>query len=179
MLQRTASEMALVHNMVFRALNAIVLQAPHITPADALSFAHYMHQWYRLIHAHHEGEESFVFPAIERLCGEEGIMAVNVEQHRTFEEGIADFGKYALECIADPKRYDGQKVLRIVDSFGDALRIHMNDEIPTLLALERFGDEKMAPLEDAFAEEGKQVMVCNPPIVVKFIPRAYKSLHGI
>lgn len=158
-LERVASIMVLVHNIIFRGLNSIYLQAPHVTPADALAFAHYMHQWHRMLHEHHHGEETICFPAIERLTGEEGIMEVNVAQHREFGDGLAAFEKYTLECIADPTRFDGHRVIKIVDSFGDVLNQHLNEEISTLLALERFGEEKMAPLESIFGEEGKEVMV--------------------
>lgn len=150
--------MALVHNMFIRYINAIYLQAPHVAPADAYAFSNYMYQWCRAVHVHHEGEETHSFPLIEKLCGEKGIMEVNVEQHRAFGEGFDRFEKYALECVNDPKKFDGAEAVKLIDTFGAALAQHLTDEIDTLLGLERFGEETMRPWEPAFHQEGKENM---------------------
>lgn len=88
-------------------MNTIVLQAKHVEPKDYKDFVGYAGIWcevtdgmfysdlwqrkwkYNLIssankkQAHHEGEESFVFPQIEAVAGKEGFMAGNVREHGT------------------------------------------------------------------------------------------------
>ncbi|KAI8280054.1 Protein BFR2 [Colletotrichum sp. SAR11_240] len=159
MFHRMASEMALVHNCVLRGLNAIYLQAPHIKPEDEFSFANYMHQWYRMIHAHHSGEERLFFPAVERLTGIVGFMDVNIEQHKSFHNGLESFAQYIKALIAREVAYDGNKVVSLIDRFGKDLCLHLEEEIPTIISLEEFGAEKMAPVEKIFAQEAQEVML--------------------
>jgi hypothetical protein len=41
--------MALVHNVIIRALNSIYLQAPHVRPEDVKDFLAYCFCWYQNI----------------------------------------------------------------------------------------------------------------------------------
>jgi hemerythrin-like domain-containing protein len=75
--------MALSHNVFIRGLNSIYLQAPHIRPEDHADFIAYCKCWCEILNSHHQMEEATVFPKIEEITGEKGIMDVNVEQHRT------------------------------------------------------------------------------------------------
>jgi hypothetical protein len=99
-----ASQMAIAHNTIIRALNryslpspspishlrifhrltetSIYLQAPHVKPEDYKDFIGYSLCWYQMITNHHRGEEDRLFPQIEEKT-EKGLMEVNVEQHRT------------------------------------------------------------------------------------------------
>jgi hemerythrin-like domain-containing protein len=77
-----ASIMALSHNVLIRGLNSIYLQAPHISPSEYAPFISYALCWAELLDAHHRMEETSLFPTIERITGEVGIMDKNVEQHR-------------------------------------------------------------------------------------------------
>ena len=148
-----------VHNIMFRGLNSIYIQAPHIKPEDADAFSHYMQLWYAWIHAHHEGEEAILFPGIERLSGQEGIMEANIDQHRAFAEGIDAFGKHCDALVAGTETFTGKRVVQLIDSFGPTLSQHLTEEIDTLLGLERFGDEKMKDVLKIAAEEAGTVMV--------------------
>ena len=76
------------------------LQAPLIKPADYKDFIQYALCWYEVLGgiltldpcfqsyelkpnpAHHHSEEEHLFPQIEALTGEKGIMDQNIEQHR-------------------------------------------------------------------------------------------------
>lgn len=97
-----ASQMAVSHNVILRALNrcvcrcrlplyysspninatSIYLQAPHVKPEDYKDFIGYSQCWYQMITSHHRTEEEKIFPLIEELT-EKGLMTTNVEQHRT------------------------------------------------------------------------------------------------
>lgn len=152
-----ASEMANVHNMIIRGLNSIYLQAPHIKPADEKAFCRYIAGWHFLLHSHHSGEESMLFPAVEKMAEVEGIMETNVEQHRAFHDGIDSLKAYANAVVADKEKYDGSRVVALIDGFGSTLTQHLSDEIPSLLSLQQYGD-KMAALPKLFEEEGEKAM---------------------
>lgn len=178
-----ASEMTHVHNIMFRGLNSIYIQAPHIKPEDAAAFSHYMQIWYGWLHAHHEGEEAILFPGIERLAGEPGIMEANVTQHRSFAEGLDAFGKHCDALVAGTEKFDGQRVVQLIDVFGPTLMQHLTEEIGTLLGLERFGEEKMKDVLKIAAEEAGTVMVSPTPtpshsLVLTQAPEGNRSRHG-
>jgi hypothetical protein len=80
---RVASEMALVHNVLIRALNTIYLQAPCVSPSEYPDFIGYSITWVNLLETHHKFEDEYFFKDIEKFC-EEGIMTQNVVQHRKF-----------------------------------------------------------------------------------------------
>ncbi|KAK0611867.1 hypothetical protein B0T14DRAFT_441274 [Immersiella caudata] len=152
-----ASEMALVHNAVIRGLNSIYLQAPHILPADETSFLSYIHNWSNVLHIHHKGEETDLFPAVEKMAGEPGIMATNSEQHHTFETVVESLKKYVDAVSEGREKYSGTKVIELVDGFGEILAQHLEDEIQTLLALRKHG-EKMTDLMTVVAKEAAKGM---------------------
>ena len=150
--------MAIVHNMLIRGLNSIYLQAPHVLPADALPFLKYSLIWYAQLNVHHLGEEADFFPYIESITGQESLMGKNVEQHHAFQVGVEGFKSYVDDCLAGKQKFDGNKMVKIIDGFGETLTQHLGDEIPTLLELRKFGLEKMGGLEKKFQEEGEKNM---------------------
>ncbi|KAM7187697.1 hemerythrin HHE cation binding domain containing protein [Rhypophila sp. PSN 637] len=133
-----ASEMCTVHNLIVRGLNSIYLQAPHIKPADEKDFTEYMDLWCILVNTHHHEEETYFFPWVEELTGEKGLMAGNLEQHKAFHGGLEHFMDYVADLQAGKEKYDGKKVLELIDSFGQVLTEHLGDEIPTLLGLNKY-----------------------------------------
>src|SRR5262245_36418006 len=80
---RVATEMALVHNILIRALNSIYLQAPCVKPSEYTDFIGYCTTWVTLLEAHNKFEDEHFFKDIETFC-EEGVMTQNVVQHREF-----------------------------------------------------------------------------------------------
>ncbi|CAJ0555343.1 Ff.00g054080.m01.CDS01 [Fusarium sp. VM40] len=143
--------MATIHNMVLRGLNSIYLQAPHIKPADEKTFLGYSACFYDLVHVHHQGEEDILFPAIEEMSGEKGIMDRNIEQHHAFSQGLKDYNIYISACLRDTEEYNGSRLLTIIDSFGHELADHLAQEITTILNLRQYGT-KMDKFEEKFKE---------------------------
>jgi hemerythrin-like domain-containing protein len=134
--------MSLAHNVFIRNLNAIYLQAPNIKlPLDIRDFLIFCQTFVEAIHHHHKVEEKYFFPAIEEYTGSKGLMEVNVHQHEAFEAGLDKFTEYV--GAAAPEEFDGKKLIEIIDSFGEVLMGHLNDEINTLLGLEEYGGEKL------------------------------------
>jgi hypothetical protein len=80
--------MALAHNVFIRGLNSIYLQAPHIKPSEAPSFISYSLCLYESLNAHHEMEETVLFPGIEEKTGEKGIMDMDIKQHRMLPPSV-------------------------------------------------------------------------------------------
>ncbi|OBT56243.1 hypothetical protein VE04_02410 [Pseudogymnoascus sp. 24MN13] len=128
-----ASQMAIAHNTMIRALNSIYLQAPHVEPDDYKDFIGYSLCWYQMITNHHRGEEDRLFPQIEEKT-EKGLMEVNVEQHHAFEAGIESYNTYLQSLLPTGTSFSAPKLLAIIDSFAPALTTHLADEIPSLLA---------------------------------------------
>ena len=76
--------MVIVHNIIIRGLNSIYIQAPHVKPGDYADFIGYCLCLSAVLHSHHHGEESIIFPGIEEGSGVKGIMDVNLVQHGSF-----------------------------------------------------------------------------------------------
>jgi hypothetical protein len=58
-----------------------------------------------------------------------------------FEPGVEAFNQYLVSLQGNEQDFSPTKLLAIIDSFGPALATHLADEIPTLLALSRFGSK--------------------------------------
>ncbi|KAJ9137900.1 Hemerythrin HHE cation binding domain-containing protein [Pleurostoma richardsiae] len=155
---RVAADMACSHNMILRGLNAIYLQALHIKAEDIDAFLHFILNWSKELHNHHDMEEGGFFPVLEDMTGEKGVMDANIDQHRAFHGGMEALHAYVEGCVARTEEYDGVKVVKIIDTFGAILRQHLSDEIPTLLGLRRFGAEKMAAVEDVLNAESAKII---------------------
>lgn len=131
--------MCFVHNLLFRNLNAIMLQYEQVSkPEDVADFMVFCQCIHEGIHTHHHHEEEYFFPQVEAYTGQKGLMETNVEQHRAFDEGLKKFAEYVYSV--KPEEYDPKAFKEILDSFTPALVRHLNDEIPTLLALENYGE---------------------------------------
>jgi hemerythrin-like domain-containing protein len=146
--------MCFAHNIMFRTLNAITLQYAQLTQAtDIADFLTYCQCFHEMVHSHHHHEETELFPAIEAYSGEKGIMDTNFEQHQAFEEGLKKFGEYVYSV--KPEDWDKETFKRILESFLPALTKHLREEIPTLLALDKYGGDK---LKKAWADMEKKIL---------------------
>jgi Hemerythrin HHE cation binding domain len=150
--------MVLVHNMMLRGLNSIYLQAKHITKADERPFCKYILTWHLLLDHHHSGEEADLFPAIDQMVGEKDVMAVNVEQHHAFHPDLDAFITYVKDCETGKQKYDGDRIVALIDAFGKTLSDHLAEEISTITDLKRFG-EKVDSFPKVMDHEGEKVMV--------------------
>lgn len=150
----TAREMCLAHNAMIRNLNAIFLQCEQITVSrDQADFIIFCQAAIEVIHTHHQMEEANLFPQIAEYTGEPDIMQQNIEQHRAFDAGLTIFEEYIYALT--PAKYDGSELKSLLEGFAKVLVVHLNDEIQTLLALQKFGGEKLGPIFENF---NKRVM---------------------
>lgn len=152
-----ATEMALVHNAISRAFNGIYQQALFVQPYEYSSFVAYCLACFKGLEAHHKGEEDHLFPEIEKATGKKGLMEVNVAQHEAFHSGLHKWGEYVSSLNSgDPSKYSGQEMIAIMDEFLEPLSQHLNDEIPTLIALAEYGDK--LDLKGIMDKEAEQVL---------------------
>lgn len=77
-------------------------------------------------------------------------------RHEVFHEGLENFAAYLRPLLSNASNFEGQRLIDIMDTFGDALFTHLNDEIPTLLALEKYADK--VDLIKMMDEDGEKVM---------------------
>lgn len=134
-----ADDMASTHNVMIRQMNSMYLQAPYLTSKDdQLDLCQYAVFWKELLHHHHQIEETILFPDIERISGETGIMGGNVEQHHAFIPALDAFGQYAQGCLSKEKTFDAKHFIGLMDSFAPTLSTHLRDEIETLLGLGKY-----------------------------------------
>ncbi|CZR62061.1 uncharacterized protein PAC_11958 [Phialocephala subalpina] len=134
-------------------MNSIYRQAPYIKPEDHSDFINYAKCWAEVLDAHHTMEETSLFPQIEAKTGEVGIMEENVEQHHAFLPGLSAYKQYLTTCSTKPET-SGYQLVSIIDSFAPTLFTHLTDEIPTLLALSKFGSKP--PLLDMINAESQK-----------------------
>ncbi|KAI1370085.1 hemerythrin HHE cation binding domain-containing protein [Hypoxylon crocopeplum] len=150
-----ATQMACAHNVMLRSLNAIYLQAPHISAEQQHSFLQFTELWYKGVEHHHRTEDDIFFPILEDMTGEKGIMGVNTEQHDAFLPDLQVMVGYVRRCLAGSAQYDGAELVRLIDAFAPALREHLADEIPTFVALNEWG-EKLKGFHARFALEAQK-----------------------
>lgn len=151
-----ATEMALVHNCIIRSLNTIYHQSAHIPTHEQTNFLCYALATYNGLCAHHDGEETHFFPTIERLTGEKGLMDDNVQGHRDFDTAFTAWGTWLKACLSHTHPFSSARNIQLMDSFIPPLSTHLHDEIPSLLALSRFGDA--LDLRALMKQEGDHVM---------------------
>ncbi len=136
---KIATEMALIHNVFIQGLNSIYLQAPNVTAEkDQKDLAGYASAWCEGIHSHHNTEEVIIFPSIEKQANKPGLMSANVDQHKAFHDGVEALNTYVRDCVAGKAKYDGNKIVDIIDGFGATLTQHLTEEIPTLCSLKAY-----------------------------------------
>lgn len=141
-----ATDMSLAHNIFIRNLNAIYQQAlgvQALTTTEKADFLTFIRAWLLNIHHHHSAEERYFFPRIAAYTGQPDIMARNLAQHHAFQEGVELLQSYCDKEWTG-ETYDGKKLREIIDGFGPVLRLHLAQEIETLIDLERFGGKKLA-----------------------------------
>jgi hemerythrin-like domain-containing protein len=156
-------EMANVHNVLLRGLNAIYLQCPYVMEeVDVADFMLYVKAWGDTVHHHHEGEEKIFFPYADELargaglCEVEGksLMQGNVEQHRAFEVGLEEMTKYVESVRQGSEVYKWKELKMLIDRFAGVLTSHLHDEIGSLMKLEMCDGKMLKKKFGMISKEG-------------------------
>ena len=67
-----------------------------------------------------------MFPRFEERFGKE-VMQVNLRQHELFIPKVEELEQYLKDVQEGKERYDGQRVIDIIESFGDTMVQHLTD----------------------------------------------------
>ncbi|QKX57112.1 uncharacterized protein TRUGW13939_04220 [Talaromyces rugulosus] len=128
-------DMALVHNLVLRGLNAAYNQCLSVTPGTqaAQDFLIFNQCVFEMLKSHHDMEEEELFPRLEKALNQPGAMANNVAEHHDFHDGLMRFHDYVFNTEADD--YDGPTLHAIIESFGSLVEKHLHNEIAPLYDL--------------------------------------------
>lgn len=126
-----------MHNVLIRGLNAIVQQAPHVkSKKDSKDLLSYVANWVKMVEHHHDTEESFIFPELEKFAGKPGLMNDPKHQHELFHDGLERLLKYAQSTQPEKYKWEGPGGMReIIDSFSKDLMDHLYAEIDLFLSL--------------------------------------------
>ena len=110
---------------------------------------------------HHHLEETRLFPDIEKITGEAGIMERNIEQHHLFLPGLETFGQYAEDCLTKKKTFDAQHFIGIMDAFGPIVSTHLKEEIDTLRGLGKYNVQEIKKAYMALAADAAKASKVN------------------
>ncbi|KAF8732650.1 hypothetical protein AX14_004095 [Amanita brunnescens Koide BX004] len=147
-----AINMGAAHNTFIQSINAIVKHAPNITENKIQPFLIFALTAISALHHHHHVEETFAFPRYEEKLGK-GAMQVNVEQHEQFLPKVEELEQYLKEVQEGKAKYDGKRIIDIVESFGDVMIQHLTEELATLDAdrmRANFTEKELKQLEKDF-----------------------------
>jgi len=76
-----AADIIIIHNTLIRGLNAVYLQCVNIerSPSDIKDLVEFAQVWAEMVLKHHDTGEDMLFPSLEKLVREFGVMAKNIE----------------------------------------------------------------------------------------------------
>jgi len=152
-----AINMAAAHNLFIQGINAIIAHAPNVGADKVQPFMIFCLTIVGGIHHHHDLEEAFLFPELEKKLGK-GTLSNNINQHKEFVPQLAELEHYLNDVKSGKENYDGALVVKKINSFSDSMFEHLNDEIPTLESSRIravFTETELKEMDDAFM---KQVM---------------------
>jgi hypothetical protein len=114
---------------------------------------------------HHHGEETVFFAEVEKATGQKGIMDQNIEQHHSFYAGMETWNQYCSECMrkGGSQKFNSTEFRKLIDDFAHQLVTHLREEIPTLLALDKYdiaGVRKAWDLFDKHVQSDADVVGC-------------------
>ncbi|KAF2864909.1 hypothetical protein BDV95DRAFT_508236 [Massariosphaeria phaeospora] len=125
-----ASDTALVHNCIIRALNSIYLQAPHVPISEYRNFVAYCLAAYAGLSAQHSTTHNFFFPELERLTGEQGLMnGGNDAQLRAFERGFAAWGNWLKSVDARRNNFSQDMCRSMMEDFMAPLNAQLHEQV--------------------------------------------------
>jgi len=137
--------MSVVHNGLLRGINAVYNQCINVahkgTHQDKVDFANFAAQCAKLLHMHHEHEEEILFPTMGELAGVPGLMDANVAEHAAFHDGFEKYEQYLTSIKEEKEELNGEYLRDLIDAFMPPLHTHLNNEIDSLIALEKWEDK--------------------------------------
>lgn len=130
-----ARQMAQIHNIIIRALNASWNYAAFVRAGtqQAADFLRYNQQLFTMLDHHQRFENDLLFPEIDSMLCRPCAAENNNKKHDSFAERLAIFAKYVFGT--KPAEFNGVTFQHIIESFAPDLVQHLHDKIPTLMGL--------------------------------------------
>lgn len=72
------------------------------------------------------------------IAGVPDLMDVNTNEHAGFHDRITVYAEYLREVIRGREKLHGEKVKKIIDSFMPEIHTNLENEIDTLVNLEKY-----------------------------------------
>ncbi|KAJ7772860.1 hypothetical protein DFH07DRAFT_801744 [Mycena maculata] len=144
--------MAAAHNAFIQGINSMVSHAPAVAGDKVEPFIVFSLAVVDSIHHHHDLEEAFYFPELEKKLGK-GALAPSVEQHHTFVPQLVQLKEYLEDVKAGKETYDGPLLVEKIHSFSDLMIEHLNEEIPALESSRMravFTEKELKDMDSAF-----------------------------
>ncbi|KAJ7493148.1 hypothetical protein B0H11DRAFT_1911087 [Mycena galericulata] len=126
-----AMNMAAAHNTFIQGINAMVFHAPTVKAEKVQAFIVFSLTVVDNIHHHHDLEEEFYFPELEKKLGK-GALSSNVAEHKDFVPQLVELKEYLEAVKIGEAQYDGALLVEKIHSFSDVMFNHLNNEIPSL-----------------------------------------------
>lgn len=128
-------EMALIHNTIFRAVNAIFFQAKLVETKNREIFdlLRYSSVVFGFIQHHHLCEEHFLFPELEAATHEPGLMHQERAEHKLIDAGLKQLIHYTKTTHVNA--YSGEDLRFLIMAIAPDLQKHMDSELDVLLGL--------------------------------------------
>ncbi|THU97141.1 hypothetical protein K435DRAFT_838742 [Dendrothele bispora CBS 962.96] len=126
-----AINMAAAHNAFIQGINAMVAHASTVPPEKVQPFMIFSLAVVDNIHHHHDLEEQYLFPELEKKLGQ-GALSGNVEEHKEFVPQLLELKEYLEKVKAGEAKYDATLFVEKIHSFSDIMIAHLNHEIPSL-----------------------------------------------
>jgi len=156
---RIAQLMALTHNTIFRAFNAVYIQSISVNPddyQDVLDLVQFATFALEFLENHHTVEETVFFPMLEAQTKVPGLMSDNVHQHREFDRPLKSLKQHLGEVKSGTTRFSASELRHRIDVLATPLERHLFDEIPTLLATgEQLDEDLMKTCYKAMHDEAE------------------------
>lgn len=129
--------MSQIHNTILRGLNAVYNQAlgvqRHGSKKDIAHFLVYNQCMFEFLHHHHDNEEDIFFPQLVKLAGDNHLFDLELDEHKQFTAGAEEYKKYIYGVR--PEEFEGEKLVKLIEAFGDILHKHLVSEVEMLLSM--------------------------------------------
>ena len=89
-------------------------------------------QFCRYIETHHGIEEQHIFPILAKKMPEFRKELSLLTQHKAIHKGIDQMEAYLRKCNNGETDFRMDELKKIMDSYGDVLWTHLNEEVQTL-----------------------------------------------
>ncbi|KAI1846193.1 hypothetical protein JX265_010570 [Neoarthrinium moseri] len=132
-----ANEVCQGHNAALRGLNAIFLQAPHVSAAnDVADLLFLTKSWAGWVLGQHVQRQTRLFPQFEETLGKPGSITSLYTEELNFEPALHHLLDYSEHTHSRPAAYDSSNFLLLIKGVGNAFRAYVEAQTSILVDLQ-------------------------------------------